>query len=137
MGSMVSAEMDVVVHKIWDCIQSANNWVTVALILWIFNIEPNRESSVQEESTEWMLIKTVFDDINMQLEFKPNIYLFASSLNKQILKFVLFRPNPKSIAVNVFIIDWGMKVFMHFHHYTKSVEGQCQIGLTKSGTANT
>ena len=84
-----------------------------------------------------MLIKTVFDDINMQLEFKPNIYLFASSLNKQILKFVLFRPNPKSIAVNVFIIDWGMKVFMHFHHYTKSVEGQCQIGLTKSGTANT
>ena len=86
MGIMVSAEIDVAVDEICDCIQSANNWVTVALIPWIFNIEPNRESSVQDESTEWMLIKTVFDDINTQLEFKPNIYLFASSLNKQILK---------------------------------------------------
>ena len=29
---MVSAEIDVAVDEICDCIQSANNWVTVALI---------------------------------------------------------------------------------------------------------
>ena len=88
MGCMVSVEMDVVVHEIWDWVLSTKNWITATHIPGIFNIEADKESRVQEERTEWMLSKTVFDDIIKQLEFKPDTDSFASSLNKQIPTFV-------------------------------------------------
>ena len=76
MGSMISVEMDVVVHEIWD-------WVLYTHVPGTFNIEADKESRVQEEWTEWMFSKTVFDEIIKQLEFKPDIDLFASRLNQQ------------------------------------------------------
>ena len=114
MGSMVSVEMDVVVHEIWDWALSIKNWITATHMSGIFNIEADKESRVQEKQTEWMLSKTVFDDIIKQLEFKPDIDLFASRLNKQIPKFVSFRPDPESIAVNAFNMDWRDKNFFSF-----------------------
>ena len=79
---MVSVKMDVVVHEIWDWVLSTKNWITVTHIPGIFNIEVDKESRVQEELNKWMLSKTVFDDIIKQLEFKPDIDLLASWLNK-------------------------------------------------------
>ena len=114
MGSMVSMQMDVVVHEIWDWALSTKNWITATHIPGIFNIEADKESRVQEERTEWILSKTVFDDIIKQLEFKPDIDLFASRLNKQIPEFVSFRPDPESMAVNAFNMDWGNKKFYAF-----------------------
>ena len=114
MGSMVSVELDVAVHEIWDWALSTKNWITATHIPGIFNIEADKESRVQEERTEWMPSKTVFDDIMKQLEFKPDIDLFASRLNRQIPKFVSFRPDPESIAVNAFNMDWGDKFFFAF-----------------------
>ena len=69
-------------------------------------------------------LKTVSDDIIKQLEFEPDIDLFASRLNRQILKFVSFRPDPQSIAVNVFIMDWGDKGFYAFHtiHHSRVLQ---------------
>ena len=117
MGSMVSVGMDVVVHEIWDWTQSTKNWVIATHIPRIFNIEADNESRVQGERTGWMLSKAVFDDIIKQLEFKPDIDLFASRLNKQIPKFVSFRPDPESITVNAFNMDWmDKKFFMYFDH---------------------
>ena len=113
MGTMVSVQMDVVVHEIWDWALSTKNWITATHIPGIFNIEGDKESRVQEEWIEWILSKTVFDDIIKQLKFKPDIYLFVSRLNKQIPKFVSFRPDPESIAVNGI---GGIKIFMHFHN---------------------
>ena len=43
MGSMVSVEIDVVVHEIWDWVQSTKNWITAT------HIPGNKESSAQEE----------------------------------------------------------------------------------------
>ena len=82
MDSMVSVKMGVVVHEIWDWVLSTKNWITVTHIPGIFNIEVDKESRVQEELNKWMLSKTVFDDIIKQLEFKPDIDLLASWLNK-------------------------------------------------------
>ena len=82
MGSMVSVEMDVVVHEIWDWAQSTKNWIIATHVPRIFNIEADNESRVQGERTEWMLSKSVFDDIIKQLEFKPDIDLFASRLSR-------------------------------------------------------
>ena len=103
MGSMDSAEMDVVVHEIWDWAQSTNNCVIATHIPVMINIEADKESRVQEEITQLMLSKTVFDDIIIQIDFKLDIDLFASSLNKQVPKFDSFRPDRESIVINSFI----------------------------------
>ena len=42
MGSMISVEIDVVVHEIWD-------WVLYTHVPGTFNIEADKESKVQEE----------------------------------------------------------------------------------------
>lgn len=54
VGSMVSAEIDIIIRKIRDWTESANNWVTVTHTPGIFNTERNKESRIQEEQTEWM-----------------------------------------------------------------------------------
>ena len=59
MGSMVSAEKDVVVHEIWGWAQSRKNWITATRIPGIFNREADKESRVQGERTEWILSETV------------------------------------------------------------------------------
>lgn len=92
MSTMVSA---------WA--QSTKNWTTATHVPGFFNIEADKKKSrFLEERTEWMLSKIIFDDITKQLEFKPDIDLFASKLIKQILKYVSFRSDSVSIAVNAF-----------------------------------
>lgn len=100
--------------------QSTKNWTTATHVPEFFNVEADKKKSrFLEERTEWMLSKIIFDDITKQLEFKPDIYLFASKLIKQILKYVSFRSDSVSIAVNAFKMNWvggGIKTFMHFHY---------------------
>ena len=60
---------------------------------------------VQEKRTEWVLSKTAFDDIISQIEFKLGLDLFACRINKKIVKFVSFKTDPESIAVNTFNMD--------------------------------
>ena len=87
MGSMVSAKMDVVFHEICDWNQSTNMWVIATHIPEMFSIETDKDSRVQEKRTKWMVSKTVFDNIFIQIDFKLDIDLFASRLYKQVLKF--------------------------------------------------
>ena len=77
-----------------------------------------------------MLSKTV-DDIIKQIDFKPDIDLFSSSLNKKIPRFVSSRPDPKSIAVNAFNLDLGVekyfcisKIHLCTRCTAKNMEGQ-------------
>ena len=77
-----------------------------------------------------MLSKTAFDDIINQIEFKLDIDLFASRINKKIPKFVSFKTDPQSITVNTFNMDWRKKILKFFHHsfvyhvYCKRMEAQ-------------
>ena len=54
IGSMVSAEIDIIIRKIRDWTESANSWVTVTHTPGIFNTERDKESRIQEERTQWM-----------------------------------------------------------------------------------
>lgn len=53
-----------------------------------------------------MLDKKVFQDAISQLNFKPEIGLFASRNNCQIKKFVSWKPEPESYAIDAFFISW-------------------------------
>lgn len=53
-----------------------------------------------------MLDKKVFQDAISQLNFKPDIDLFASRNNCQREKFVSWKPEPESYAIDAFSISW-------------------------------
>lgn len=64
------------------------------------------ESRNFRQENEWMLDKKVFQDAISQLNFKPEIGLFASRSNCQIKKFVSWKPEPESYAIDAFFISW-------------------------------
>ena len=49
-----------------------------------------------------------------ELDFIPNIDLFASRTNKQLTPFVSYKPDPEAIAVNAFNLSWKPYSFYAF-----------------------
>ena len=84
-----------------------------------------------------------------QIQFKLDIGLFACRINKKIPKFVSFKTDLESIAVNTFNMDWRIKILKFFtiHLCTTYTAKEWKLralrmvivpdGLTKSGSANT
>ena len=114
MGSLTSEDMDNVVHEIWNWVISQKNWVTATHIPGVENIIADKESRAQESRTEWMLNRQDFQQVLQKLNFIPDIDLFASRLNKQLPIFVSYRPDPESIAVDAFTLNWENKKFYAF-----------------------
>ena len=61
-----------------------------------------------------MLNTTLFSQSLKTLQFAPDIDLFASRLNKQFPNYVAYRPDPESIAINAFTINWAKLKFYAF-----------------------
>ena len=49
----------------------------------------------------------IFNNIYSQLNTSRKIDLFATRLNTQLSTFVSYRPDPKCIVVNAFLLDWS------------------------------
>ena len=81
----------------------------------IQNTEVDLKSRKNEVHTEWKLRENIFSSICSQLNTNPKIDLFATRLNTQLSTFVSYRPDPKCIAVNVFLLDWSKLDFYAFH----------------------
>ena len=62
----------------------------------------------------WKLRENTFNNICSQLSTSPKIDLFATRLNTQLSTFVSYRPDPKCIAVNAFLLDWSNLDFYAF-----------------------
>ena len=65
------------------------------------------------DNTEWPLHPTVFSSITHTF-FYPEIDLFASRLNKQVDKFVSWKPEPGAWAVDAFHLSWKPLTFYAF-----------------------
>ena len=61
-----------------------------------------------------MINKEMLKDSLKKLNFKPDIDLFASRINKQYEKYVSYRPDPDAIAINAFSLDWANSKFYAF-----------------------
>ena len=64
--------------------------------------------------TEWMLNNTLLSNALSELDFTPEIDLFASRLNAQFPQYVAYRPDPGVRAVDAFTIDWCLLKFYAF-----------------------
>ena len=61
-----------------------------------------------------MINKEMLKDSLKKLNFKPDIDLFVSRINKQYKKYVSYRPDPNAIAINAFSLDWANLKFYAF-----------------------
>ena len=55
-----------------------------------------------------MLNNTLLSNASSELDFTPEIDLFASRLNAQFPQYVAYRPDPGTRAVDAFTIDWSL-----------------------------
>ena len=114
MGSSKSASLDSTILDIWSRALERNNWLSCSQIPGILNEEADEESRKQGLRTEWMLNIDTFFCITQQLDFCPDIDLFASRLNAQLPRFVSFRPDQETERVNSFTFSWKTLDFYAF-----------------------
>ena len=111
-GSVRSIKCDRVAHEIWNWAIPRNIHISATHIPGILNVQADSESRDQAIHTEWKLNENIFNFICTKLNFSPKIDLFASRRNTQLPTFVSYRPDPKCIGVNAFLMNWE-----HLHLY--------------------
>ena len=113
-GTSHSGKCDTLSKQIWKWAQENGNWLSATHFPGIQNTEADLESRENEAHTEWKLRKNIFSSICSKLNTNPKIDLFVTRLNTQLSTFVSYRPDPKCIAVNAFLLDWSKLDFYAF-----------------------
>ena len=114
MGTSHSEQLNKLYKEIWDWCIARKLWVTAGHIAGKANIEADLESRQNQTETEWMLNPTLLLQSLQTLKFAPDTDLFASRLNKQFPNYVAYRPDPDSIAIDAFTINWATLKFYAF-----------------------
>ena len=91
--------------EIWLWCIPRNIHLSAAHIVGKCKIQADLESRHSVTETEWMRNNTLLSKALSELEFTPEINLFASSLNAQFPRlYVTYRPDPGAEAVDAFTI---------------------------------
>ena len=114
MGRSHSGHLNELCKEIWDWCIARNLWISAGHIAGKANVEADLESRQKQTITEWILNTTLFSQSLKTLQFAPDNDLFASRLNKQLPDYVTYRPDPESIAIDAFTINWAKLKFYAF-----------------------
>ena len=115
MGTNHSHNCNVLATKIWNFCYENRIWITACHIPGEDNVEADRESRCFfKQDAEWMLSRKCLSTALSRLNFKPEIDLFASRLNKQFEKYCSLRPDPNAFAIDAFTLSWSTKKFYCF-----------------------
>ena len=114
MGSARSPELDAAIKESWDWALRRDIWLSSAHIPGKFNVEADEESRKTESRLEWKLNEVLFTETVKYLHFTPEVDLFASRINKQLVRFCAFRPDPDAEVIDAFSVDWGDIKFYAF-----------------------
>lgn len=113
-GTSRSQECDIIAKQIWFWASQSNIWLSATHLPGKENTEADYESRKHEVHTEWKLNESIFHFICEELQFSPQIDLFATRINTQLQTFVSYRPDPDCFAVNAFLLNWGKEKFYAF-----------------------
>ena len=73
----------------------------------------DKESRAKHSDTEWKLNPELFDRI-VTIWGTFSVDLFASRLNYQFKPFASWRPDPETMAIDAFSLDWREQYFYAF-----------------------
>lgn len=113
MGGTRFRHLSRLAKEMWAWSERHNLWIFASYISSKDNSIADFESRRVETETEFELSQAAFELICMKLG-RPEIDLFASRANAKCRRFVSWRPDPYSIAVNAFTMDWAPYFFYAF-----------------------
>jgi hypothetical protein len=90
----------------WLWCKSRKLTITASHIPGVDNKLADFNSRNFKDNTEWSLKKEVFNLIINHFG-KPDVDLFASRLNNKIDQYISWQPDPNSIWVDAFTLNWG------------------------------
>jgi len=105
MGGTKSSKCNEIAKDIWLWGVKNKTWLSAAFIPGKENHEADRASRQFNDATEWMLNTNVFNEITLAFGH-PSIDLFASRCNKQIERYVAWKPEPEAVAIDAFSFSW-------------------------------
>jgi hypothetical protein len=106
MGGSQSVQCNAVANRIWHWCKDRHIWLSISHIAGKDNVEADESSRIFNDRTEWQLNPKIFQKLRDGL-FDPKIDLFASRLNYQMKPYISWGPDPESIAVNAFSVNWA------------------------------
>lgn len=132
LGGTKSVLCNKIAKDIWLWCKARNIWITIAFIPGKLNTEADKASRKFKENTEWMLSTSVFRSI-VEKFGQPDIDLFASAENKQIDKYISWRPEPEALAIDAFTMEWKENFFYIFPPFSVigRVLAKVQLDRTK------
>ena len=108
------------IKKIWAWEIKREIWLELnsVYIPGKLNEEADALSREKQILSEWMLSKDIVAAAIKKLDILPNIDLFASRINCQLIPYVSYRPDPESCAVDACSLDWSQFVFYAFSPFS-------------------
>lgn len=89
-------------------------WISAAHIPGKENTVADYESYKTVGPSEWKLDPTSLETALKQLQFHPEIDLFASRVNCQFPRYCSFKPDPTAEAIDAFAVNWHNLKFYAF-----------------------
>ncbi len=114
MGTSHSEKCNSLAKQVWEWCIERQIWISAADIPGRDNFVADFESRRNEKASEWMLDKCCLTKALIELDFVPDIDLFASRINKQFAKYVSYRPDPQASSVDAFTLSWRSLMFYAF-----------------------
>lgn len=113
MGGIRHKKLSKLSRKIWQWCEARDLWIFASYIASKQNVEADNESRAKYIETEYSLNDRVFKEI-VDTFGTPEIDLFASNINAKVQKYVSWKRDPASIAVDAFTISWKNTYFYAF-----------------------
>jgi len=104
MGGTRSRDLLEITTQLWEYALSNSIIVTAEHLPGVLNTVADRESRIFLDSSNWMLSRSVFHQIEMPYLIKVD--LFADRLTAQKDKYVSWKPDPGAMGVDAFSLDW-------------------------------
>ena len=106
MGGVKSLACNELAKEIWEWCFAKNIWLSAEHLPGVQNVIADEKSRKFSDQTEWMLHPTIFSKICQELG-KPDIDMFASRLNKQISRYISWKPDPGAEKIDALMCDWS------------------------------
>ena len=113
MGGTHSKRLSSIAKKLWQWCEDRKIWIFASYIRSSENVIADFESRRLEPQTEYELSDEAFHQICLKFGM-PHIDLFATRCNAKCERYVSWKKDPNSIAIDAFTIDWEQWFFYAF-----------------------
>ena len=104
MGGIRSKTLNDLARECWLWCLERDIWISAYYLPGVEN-EADTYSRNFNDQIEWKLDESIFIKIS-EIFGEPDIDLFATRLNKQIPKYVAWKPDPGALFIDAFSGDW-------------------------------